>query len=86
MVGKTMRHSRFQIPPANLELPPIESLHEQIHAVTSARANWLEDVLAGLLINGVEKSEIEIQERPENRTVVAVRGMLKYEWKFEARA
>lgn len=42
---------------------------------------WLEDVLAGLLINGVAVDEIEIQQFNYDplRVVVAVRGVPKYE-------
>lgn len=55
-------------------------LHDRIQAAIAARASWLEDVLAGLLINGVKKDEIEVQEHRGNRTVVLVRGEPKYEW------
>jgi hypothetical protein len=42
---------------------------------------WLEDVLAGLLINGVTKDEIEVRRFQDNplKVVVAVRGVPKYE-------
>ncbi len=43
-------------------------------------ANWLDDILAGLLINGVSRSEIGIEHHPGSRTVVRVRGVAKYEW------
>lgn len=49
-------------------------------AATRARMDWLEDVLAGLLANGVRIDEVEVQEHPGNRTVVAVRGTPRYEW------
>lgn len=54
--------------------------------VVAARAAWLEDVLAGLLANGVRKDEIEIQERAGNHTVVCVRGEAKYEWRWAVSA
>jgi hypothetical protein len=42
---------------------------------------WLEDVLAGLLINGVARDEVEIRRFQDEpwRVVVAVRGVPKYE-------
>lgn len=46
-----------------------------------AQTEWLEDVIAGLLINGVQQEEIEIhyfQSEP-GRCVVVVRGSPKYE-------
>lgn len=49
-------------------------------AATRARMDWLEDVLAGLLSNGVRIDEIDVQEHPGNRTVVVVRGTPRYEW------
>lgn len=44
------------------------------------KANELEDILAGLMINGVRRDEIEVQEHPD-RTVVVVRGQPRYEVK-----
>ena len=49
-------------------------------AATRARMDWLEDVLAGLLANGVRIDDVEVQEHPGNRTVVVVRGTPRYEW------
>ena len=46
--------------------------------------NWLEDVLAGLLTNGVRLGEFKIKHYPD-RTVVTVRGVPRYEWKPSAR-
>ena len=44
------------------------------------QAEWLEDILAGLLINGVSKDEIEVRRFVENHDVqVWVRGKPKYE-------
>lgn len=51
-------------------------------ALIKARAEWLEDVLAGLLAAGCTKDQIEVQEHPVSRTVVCVNGEPKYEWKF----
>lgn len=44
------------------------------------KANELEDILAGLMINGVRRDEIEIHEH-QDRTVVLVRGSPRYELK-----
>ena len=45
------------------------------------KANWLDDVIAGLMVNGVTKDEIEIREYPD-ATRVAVRGVERYEFKI----
>jgi hypothetical protein len=45
--------------------------------------NWLEDVLAGLLVNGVRLGDIKIKHFPD-RTVITVHGVPKYEWKLSA--
>jgi len=49
--------------------------------VREEQSDWLEDVLAGLLSNGVRHNEIRIQ-RYTNRTIVTVRGVAKYELKL----
>jgi hypothetical protein len=49
--------------------------------VREEQSDWLEDVLAGLLSNGVRHNEIRIHRYP-NRTVVTVRGVAKYELKL----
>lgn len=59
-------------------------MDETVREAIKSRADWLEDVLAGLLINGVRREDIEIQEHPDCRTVVAVRGEPKYEWRIAA--
>lgn len=46
--------------------------------IMEAQANWLEDVLAGLLINGVSVNDVDVQYHPDNRIVVAVDGVPKY--------
>lgn len=45
------------------------------------QSEWLEDVLAGLLINGVAQDDIEIHyfQTDPGRCVVVVRGKPKYE-------
>lgn len=48
-----------------------------------ARADWLEDVLAGLLSNGVDVNEIHVGVHPFSRTVISVRGTPRYEWTIE---
>jgi hypothetical protein len=45
--------------------------------------DWLEDVLAGLLVNGVRLGDIKIKHYPD-RTVITVHGAPKYEWKLGA--
>lgn len=56
---------------------------DYVRRIEVDRANWLEDVLAGLLVAGVRQDEIEIQVHPADcKTVVAVRGVPKYEWTF----
>jgi hypothetical protein len=45
--------------------------------------DWLKDVPAGLLCNGVRMEEIKIQHHADG-TVVTVRGLPKYEWKLSA--
>ena len=44
------------------------------------RAAWLEDIIAGLLINGVAGPDINIWEDSDGDTIVAVRGEIKYRW------
>ena len=43
-------------------------------------ANRIEDALAGLLINGVDPGSIDVQHHPDNRTVICVAGVPKYEF------
>jgi hypothetical protein len=47
------------------------------------QSDWLEDILAGLLSNGLRHNEIQIH-RHRDRTVVTVRGVAKYELKLGA--
>lgn len=49
-----------------------------VQSAIRKRANEIEDILAGLMINGVTKDEIEIQEHPD-RTLIVVRGVPRYE-------
>lgn len=47
------------------------------------KAEWLEDVIAGLMINGIDRADIEISECQDFRgttfdTIVRVRGVPKY--------
>ena len=50
--------------------------------IASEKANWLDDVIGGLLINGVMANEIDVQEHP-SKTVVAVRGVPRYSWEHK---
>lgn len=52
-----------------------------VSCIIKERAGWLEDIAAGLIINGLRPDEVEIQEHPDGRTVVAVRGVPKYEFR-----
>ena len=60
-------------------------MRESYRAALSEQANWLEDVLAGLLINDVSRLDIEIRyfQNDPFRIVVAVRGVVKYEHKIK---
>lgn len=59
-------------------------IRRAVEKVAADKANWLDDVIGGLLINGVAKDEIHINEHPD-RTEVQVRGVPRYEfrWKFD---
>lgn len=59
-------------------MPDEMSVREIAREVTKRRAEWLEDVLAGLLSNGVAKDEIAVEEHPD-KCVVRVRGEARYE-------
>lgn len=56
-----------------------EMIERAATALARKRANALDDILAGLLINGVSRDDIEVQEYPGSRIVVAVRGVPRYE-------
>lgn len=58
----------------------MSSIEELTSAADRARAEWLEDVLAGLVMAGVSKNDIEVQEHPGGVTRVAVRGLVKYQF------
>jgi hypothetical protein len=66
-------HSNPESATAMVERERRRALEEQ--------SDWLEDVLAGLLSNGVRHNEIRIHRYP-SRTVVTVRGVAKYELKL----
>lgn len=53
-----------------------------VSKAASEKANWLDDVIGGLLINGVTKDEIAVMEFPD-RTVVQVRGVPRYEFRIK---
>lgn len=46
------------------------------------RAEWLEDILAGLLINGVRRDEVEVHHYPDGLTSVVVRGERRYSYQI----
>jgi hypothetical protein len=49
------------------------------HYENSNRIQWQEDIFAGLLINGVRRDEIAIEDAP-GLVLVRVRGEVKYAW------
>lgn len=51
-----------------------------VQSVMGKKANELDDIIAGLLINGVARDEIEVRECPD-KTLVCVRGVPRYELK-----
>ena len=55
-----------------------ERVERERRRVIEEQKEWLEDILAGLLSNGVPHNEIHIHRHPR-RTVVTVRGVAKYE-------
>lgn len=65
----------------------MSAINDEIAALCKAamdsKLEWLEDIVAGLMAAGCTKEEIQIQEHPNCRTVVCVRGVPKYEWKIE---
>jgi hypothetical protein len=42
--------------------------------------NWIADVLAGLLSNGVSGSEIAVEDGLDGETAISVRGVVRYRW------
>jgi hypothetical protein len=58
----------------------IETVEQERRRVREEQSDWLEDILAGLLSNGLRHNEIQIH-RHRDRTVVTVRGVAKYELK-----
>jgi hypothetical protein len=44
------------------------------------RTNWIADVLAGLLSNGVPGSDIAVEDGLEGDTAISVRGEVRYLW------
>jgi len=55
-------------------------LREHVRTLIKARAEWLEDILAGLLINGIKPEEISVRDTFGPKTEVWVRGKLRYTW------
>ena len=62
---------------------PRDIVRAKAAEMQQARADWLEDVLAGLLAAGCTRDDIDVREFQSEplRTVVAVRGEPKYEWR-----
>ncbi len=58
----------------------MERMQDKMREAIRAEAAWLEDVLAGLLINGVHNDEIEVRRFQSDplRVEVWVRGEAKY--------
>ena len=55
---------------------------EAIQRTAEEKLEWLEDIIAGLMAAGVREDEIQIQEHPDLRTVVCVRGEPKYQFRI----
>ncbi len=55
----------------------------KLRELSDARANWMEDCIAGLMINGVSRDRIEIQAHM-SKTVISVDGVPKFELEFKA--
>ena len=64
---------------------PLEIIgaREMARKAGATLSNAIEDVLAGLLINGVSPGSINVQEHPGCRTIITVDGVPKYEFKLE---
>jgi hypothetical protein len=56
-----------------------------VSKLNADRNEWLDDVIAGLLINGVPSTDICIEHHLMSRIVVTVRGVPKYEWRIRDR-
>lgn len=59
-----------------------EMVNSKQRKIYADKLNWTEDVIAGLLSNGIGRDEIVIDEHPGPRTVINVRGVPRYEWKL----
>ena len=64
-------------------MTPQDAIAELTRRVMEKKAEWLEDILAGLLTNSVQMWEIQVQHHPDSRTVVVVRGVPLYEWRLQ---
>jgi hypothetical protein len=56
------------------------ALDDKVKKAIQDRHDWIEDVVAGLLINGVKKDEIRIVHYQDCTIKVFVRGVQKYTW------
>jgi len=59
----------------------MKSVTQITNDVARSRAQWLERHIGDLLAAGVRQSDIEIQEHPNMRTVISVRGVPSFEWR-----
>lgn len=57
------------------------SIEAEASRIMMEQTEWLEDIAAGLLSNGVTPGEVEVQYHPDLRIVVVVRGAPLYEWR-----
>lgn len=58
-------------------------MREILQGAVKSRADWLERILERLVVSGTPLADIEIQEHPECRTRVVVRGQPLAEWRIE---
>jgi len=59
------------------------AIDERTRQIILDRHEWLEDVIAGLMINGVKRKEIMIVHDRDASVRVFVRGVAKYIWRLE---
>lgn len=60
----------------------MDVIDDWVRRAAMSRAIWLEGILKNLLSTDMPTEDIEIQEHPDHRTVVAIRGVPRYEWKI----
>jgi hypothetical protein len=57
------------------------TIDDYVREASLARAKSIDHALRSLLLKGVRASDIDVQEHPDNRTVITVNGVPKYEIK-----